>query len=110
MFGNLAAFVNGNIFMALFGPDIGVKLPGDLGSELLAVEGAGPYGPGERPMGGYVHSPPPGRTTPTRPPRGSPAPWSTPPRSRRRRPRGNAAASAARHRTHDQQWSERWVT
>ena len=27
MFGNLGAFVHGNMFMGLFGPDIGVKLP-----------------------------------------------------------------------------------
>ena len=26
MFGNLGGFVNGNMFMGLFGPDIGVKL------------------------------------------------------------------------------------
>ena len=27
MFGNLGAFVNGNMFMGLFGSDVGVKLP-----------------------------------------------------------------------------------
>jgi hypothetical protein len=27
MFGNLAAFVNGNMFMGLFGADVGVKCP-----------------------------------------------------------------------------------
>ncbi|HEX3425789.1 MAG TPA: TfoX/Sxy family protein [Acidimicrobiales bacterium] len=53
MFGNLGAFVNGNMFTGLFGPDIGVKLPAD---ELkrLAQAGGGPFGPAERPMGGYV--------------------------------------------------------
>jgi len=57
MFGNLGAFVNGNMFMGLFGADIGVKLaPGDA-EILLAVEGAGPFGPAERPMGGYVTLP-----------------------------------------------------
>jgi len=58
MFGNLGAFVNGNMFMGLFGADIGVKLaPPD--SELLGgVDGAGPFGPAERPMGGYVTLPP----------------------------------------------------
>ena len=29
MFGNVAAFVNGNMFMGLFGPDVGVRLGED---------------------------------------------------------------------------------
>jgi hypothetical protein len=29
MFGNLGVFVNGNMFMGLFGSDVGVKLPED---------------------------------------------------------------------------------
>lgn len=57
MFGNLGAFVNGNMFMGLFGADIGVKLPEHARDELLSVEGAGPFGPVERPMGGYVTIP-----------------------------------------------------
>jgi len=58
MFGNLGAFVNGNMFMGLFGSHIGLKLsPADT-ETLLAVEGAGPYGPPERPMGGWVTLPP----------------------------------------------------
>jgi TfoX/Sxy family transcriptional regulator of competence genes len=57
MFGNLGAFVNGNMFMGLFGSDVGVKLPPDAGAQLLAAEGAGPFGPAERPMGGYVTLP-----------------------------------------------------
>ena len=57
MFGNLGAFVNGNMFMGLFGSDVGVRLPPDAAAELLAVEGAGPFGPAERPMGGYVTLP-----------------------------------------------------
>ncbi len=57
MFGNLAAFVNGNMFMGLFGPDIGLKLDGGPRLELLAQPGAGPFGPPERPMGGYVTAP-----------------------------------------------------
>lgn len=57
MFGNLGAFVNGNMFMGLFGADVGVKLA-DAGREkLLAEPGAGPFGPAERPMGGYVTLP-----------------------------------------------------
>lgn len=57
MFGNLGAFVQGNMFMGLFGSDVGVKLPPDAQEELLAQPGAGPFGPAERPMGGYVTLP-----------------------------------------------------
>jgi len=57
MFGNLGAFVNGNMFMGLFGADIGVKLARADADELLATKGAGPFGPAERPMGGYVTLP-----------------------------------------------------
>jgi TfoX/Sxy family transcriptional regulator of competence genes len=58
MFGNLGAFVNGNMFAGLFGSSVGVKLaPADL-AELSEIEGAGPFGPAERPMGGYAALPP----------------------------------------------------
>jgi len=58
MFANLGAFVNGNMFAGLFGDSIGVRLPDEaVRAELLASEGAGPYGPAERPMGGYVALP-----------------------------------------------------
>ena len=57
MFGNLGAFVNGNMFMGLFGADVGLKLAAADADELLAIEGAGPFGPAERPMGGYVTLP-----------------------------------------------------
>lgn len=57
MFGNLAAFVHGKMFLGLFGADIGVKLPSADAEALLAVDGAGPFGPAERPMGGYVSLP-----------------------------------------------------
>jgi hypothetical protein len=57
MFGNLGAFVNGNMFMGLFGPDVGIKLPEDDQQRLLAEPGAGPFGPEERPMAGYVAIP-----------------------------------------------------
>ena len=56
MFGNLGAFVNGNMFMGLFGSAIGLKLDPDAAAALLG-EGAGPFGPAERPMGGYVSIP-----------------------------------------------------
>ena len=56
MFGNLGAFVNGNMFMGLFGSDIGVKLsPAD--QESLRAAGGGDFGPAERPMAGYVSLP-----------------------------------------------------
>jgi hypothetical protein len=58
MFGNLGAFVNGNMFMGLFGSSVGVKLPHSECAALLAVEGSGPFGPSDRPMGGYVSLPP----------------------------------------------------
>jgi TfoX/Sxy family transcriptional regulator of competence genes len=57
MFGNLGAFVNGNMFMGLFGSDIGVKLDEPDRAKLAAVPGTGPFGPAERPMGGYVTLP-----------------------------------------------------
>jgi hypothetical protein len=57
MFGNLGAFVNGNMFMGLFGPAIGVKLAPDDAATLSAVAGTGPFGPPERPMSGYVSLP-----------------------------------------------------
>ena len=58
MFGNLGAFVNGNMFMGLFGPAVGVKLSAHDAAVLSAVDGAGHFGPAERPMGGYVALPP----------------------------------------------------
>jgi hypothetical protein len=58
MFGQLAAFVNGNMFAGLFGSAVGVKLPEDAAAELSALPGSGPFGPEERPMGGYVALPP----------------------------------------------------
>lgn len=57
MFGNLGAFVNGNMFMGLLGADIGLKLPDDAREALLAVEGAGAFGPTDRPMRAYATLP-----------------------------------------------------
>jgi hypothetical protein len=57
MFGNLGAFVNGNMFMGLFGADVGVRLSPTDAEALRALDGAGPFGPAERPMGGYVSLP-----------------------------------------------------
>jgi TfoX/Sxy family transcriptional regulator of competence genes len=64
MFGNLGAFVNGNMFAGLFGPAVGVRLDDAAQAELAAVEGAGPFGPAGRPMGGYLSLPPAWRSTP----------------------------------------------
>ena len=50
MFGNVAAFVNGNMFMGLFGPSIGVRLPEEARRELLEIDGSGSFGPQERPI------------------------------------------------------------
>jgi hypothetical protein len=56
MFGNLAAFVNGNMFLGIFGPDVGVKLS-NADQHALRAAGGQPFGPAERPMGGYVSFP-----------------------------------------------------
>jgi TfoX/Sxy family transcriptional regulator of competence genes len=58
MFGNLGAFVNGNMFAGLFGSDLGVRLTEAADrNRLAAVPGTGPYGPAERPMGGWTSLP-----------------------------------------------------
>lgn len=57
MFGNLGAFVNGNMAAGLFGSSVGVRLPDADRDELLTLPGAGPFGPEERPMKGYVALP-----------------------------------------------------
>jgi TfoX/Sxy family transcriptional regulator of competence genes len=64
MFGNLGAFVHGNMFAGLFGPAVGVRLGGTARAELEAIDGSGPFGPAERPMGGYTSLPQAWRTTP----------------------------------------------
>lgn len=57
MFGNLGAFVNGNMFAGLFGPVIGVKLSDADRQELEGAERTVPFGPAERPTGGYTGLP-----------------------------------------------------
>jgi TfoX/Sxy family transcriptional regulator of competence genes len=64
MFGNLGAFVNGNMFAGLFGSDLGVRLSEGDQAELADVDGAVPFGPAERPMGGYLSLPPGWHDTP----------------------------------------------
>lgn len=64
MFGNIGAFVHGNMFAGLLGPAVGVRLSDADQAELASMEGSGPFGPAERPMGGYLSLPPPWRDTP----------------------------------------------
>jgi TfoX/Sxy family transcriptional regulator of competence genes len=64
MFGNLGAFVNGNMFAGLFGDSVGVKLDDADRDELAGIDGSGPFGPADRPMGGYLALPPAWRDEP----------------------------------------------
>ncbi|MFF1883469.1 TfoX/Sxy family protein [Pseudarthrobacter sp. NPDC058196] len=57
MFGNLGAFVNGNMFAGLFGSTIGVKLSEEDKELLESSERTVPFGPADRPMGGYTGLP-----------------------------------------------------
>ncbi len=57
LFGSVGAWVNGNMYAALFSPNIGVKLNPEDAAELAALEGSGPFGPPGRPMGGYLSLP-----------------------------------------------------
>jgi TfoX/Sxy family transcriptional regulator of competence genes len=57
MFGNVGAFVNGNMFMGLLGADIGIRLAAPHRERLLAEPGSAPFGPSERPMRDYVTLP-----------------------------------------------------
>jgi TfoX/Sxy family transcriptional regulator of competence genes len=66
MFGNFGAFVNGNIFAALFGSSVGVKLDDASRAELATIDGTGPFGPAGQPMGGYTSLPGDWRSTPER--------------------------------------------
>ena len=54
MFGNVSAFVNGNMFMGLFGSDLFVRLP-DADRDSLFKAGGAPFEPMPgRPMREYV--------------------------------------------------------
>ena len=57
MFGNLGAFVHGNMFAGLFGPAVGVRLADADASELAAIDGSGPFGPEGHSMAGYISLP-----------------------------------------------------
>lgn len=67
MFGNLGAFVNGNMFAGLFGSTIGLRLSDADREELAASSRTLPFGPAGRPMAGYLGLPvqdPPGQVQP----------------------------------------------
>ena len=54
MFGQLSAFVNGNMFMGIFGEDVLVRLPEEDRAEVVGA-GGGPFEPMPgRPMREYV--------------------------------------------------------
>ena len=58
IFGQLSGFVNGNMFLCLFGDRIAVKLSDEDAAELMKVKGTGPFEPmSGRPMRGYVMLP-----------------------------------------------------
>ena len=58
MFGNLAAFVNGNMFLCLLGDDIAVRLSETDRDALLREDGAEPFEPMPgRPMREYIAMP-----------------------------------------------------
>ena len=86
MFGNLGAFVHGNMFAGLFGAAVGVRLADADRDELAAVAGAGAFGPAERPMGGYLSLPPAWRADPGIAAAGSAERSRMSARCRRRRP------------------------
>lgn len=55
MFGNLSAFVGGNMSMGVYGDDLFLRLSDGDRAELLKVEGAAPFEPMKgRPMKEYV--------------------------------------------------------
>src|SRR5258708_32042678 len=67
MFGNLAGFVNGNMFTGVFGSRVFARLPPGDRAELLAIPGAAVFAPMEgRPMTEYVTLPDDWRGEPQR--------------------------------------------
>jgi TfoX/Sxy family transcriptional regulator of competence genes len=64
MFGQLSAFVNGNMFMGIFGDDVILRLPEAERDEVIGA-GGGPFEPmAGRPMKEYVMVPPAWRDDP----------------------------------------------
>ena len=55
MFGNISAFVNGNMFVGLFGTDLFVRLPPESRQELLKKKGSSVFEPAKgKPMREYI--------------------------------------------------------
>jgi hypothetical protein len=52
------------MFAGLFGPAVGVRLDEAASKELAVIDGSGPFGPAERPMGGYLSLPAAWRASP----------------------------------------------
>lgn len=57
MFGNLGAFVNGNLFAGLYGSTVGLRLSETDRDELIKSSATVPFGPAEKPMASYVGLP-----------------------------------------------------
>ncbi len=58
VFGNDAAFVNGDMFFGIYGKDVFVRLPESMAKVLLREKGAGAFEPvAGHPMGGYFTLP-----------------------------------------------------
>jgi TfoX/Sxy family transcriptional regulator of competence genes len=57
MFGNLGAFVNGNMFSGLFGSTLGLRLSEPDREDFARNSELMPFGPAERPMAEYVGLP-----------------------------------------------------
>lgn len=68
MFGHLAAFavVNQQMCAGLFGSHVGLRLDEETRESLRAEDGAGPFGPPDRPMKEYVSMPLSWRSDPER--------------------------------------------
>jgi hypothetical protein len=88
MFGNLAAFLHGHVFLGVFGETVFVRLPEDARAELMERGGARFEPMKGRLMTEYVASPRPGARSRRRPGRGCSARRrgcaACPPRSPRR--------------------------
>ena len=57
MFGNLGAFVNGNLFAGLYGSTVGLRLSETDRDELIKSSATVPFGPSEQLMASYVGLP-----------------------------------------------------
>ena len=66
MFGNLGAYVNGNMFMGLFGASIGIKLSRRIGTHCCRSTALVPSGRPSVPWGAMSHCLPPGAKPPRR--------------------------------------------